>query len=226
MADLAIADAILEVRRRINDTTTNVVTDAQITEWLHRGARNVSVITLCKPVVNNVVLLENQMRYTLGSDFVKVNVVLRTNRDGTSEEEGLQRIHPRHVGSTYLGTPGVPKYWFDWRQSGNENYIYVFPTPSATAALGTSEVHVHGYMIVDDYGAGDELPDQANNLSILYAVACGFIREGKHAKAALEMQRYLNAVSNMRQVEYEHHQMPDTIDMGKIPDTKVYPERQ
>jgi len=232
MADLAIADAILEVRRRINEPSEKVILDTEITEWLHRGARNVSAITLCNTATtgSDSTFVQNTFRYPITSDFIKLDTAIRIKSDGSTELEGLQRIHPRHTGHVGGGsTPGTPKFWFNWHEAGQPtyiNYLYTYPTASSTAATGSSGVRIRGYLIVDDYGDGDQLPDWANNLAILYAVACAHIKEGKHAKAAVEIQRYMNAVMNARRIFYESNQVPDTADMRKLPDTKIYPERQ
>lgn len=227
MAALTKANALAEVRRRIDDKTGNVISDTQINEFLDRGARNVSVVTLCKPISETEALVQNKFSYALATDFIKIDAVTRTNTTGTTEVEGLQHIHPRHTGATFLGTPGTPKFWFDWRESGNANNVYIFPTPSAAVATGSTSVIVYGYEIVDDYGTtGTRLPKWANNLAVQYAVACCYIKEGKHAKAALEMQKYMNGLINARMILHDHPKEPDTIDMAKIPDTKVYPERQ
>ena len=224
MAVLSKAEAVLAVRRRINEPTASTILDAQIEEWLNRGARQVSSLTLCKPTSEITVLTINKMNYIQTANFIKIaSVSVATSAAPTDVLRGLQRINPWQIGHVALPTSGIVNYWTAWGKDGDTTMIGVYPTAVATG----NSMHAHGFILAEEYGtSGDQLPIELNNLAIIYAVACYHIREGRHQKAALELQKFFSMCMNARSFTYTLNEIPDTADMRKLADVKVLPQQQ
>ena len=217
---LTKANALAEVRRLINEPTENVFSDAQIGDatdvrsWLDRGARCTSSITLCEPASESEALVASTIHYTLATHFIKVTAVMLTNSDGTALQEGLQHFDIRGLGNVTDATLGKPRFWYKHGQT-----LLIYPAPSATYGGATYNVTVYGYVCVDDYSTtGVNLPDYLNYYAVKYAVAQAYIKDGKHAKAAQEMQSFMRGCMFHRRDKIDQIEYPDTVDMRMIPD--------
>lgn len=226
---LTRANALAEVRRLLNEPTENVFSDAQIgngtdaRSWLDRGARCVSALTLCEPAVEVETLVASTIHYTLSAHFIKIVAVLLTESTGTYNQEGLQHFDIRGLGNVCASTLGKPRFWYR-----HGNTLFIYPAPDATTYGGvTYELNVYGYIVVDEYGAnGTNLPDYLNYYAVKYAVAQAYIKDGKHAKAAFEMQDFMRGCMFHRRDKIDQIENIDTIDMRMIPDITIPAQQQ
>jgi len=216
MAALTKANALAEVRRLLNEPTELVFNDTEIDEWLDRGARCTSALTLCEPATEFENFEVNTIHYTLSTHFIKVRSVMYSSATGVPIN-GLQRMDIRWLGNAYSSTLSTPKFWYL-----HGDTLIIYPCPTSALAASDAGVEVYGYVVVEDYGTnGTNLPDYLNYFAVNYAVAQAYIKDGKHSKAALEMQKFMRGCMFHRRDKIDQIENVDTVDMRKIPDVTL-----
>jgi len=215
---LTKANALTEVRRLINEPTSNIFSDTEINEWLDRGARCTSSITLCEPATEVEDLAVDTIHYSLSTHFIKVTAVMYSSAGtAAAPDQGLQRMDIRILGNSVSSEKGIPKFWYI---HGTRLYIYPCPTDAIAGASGA--VTVYGYVCVDDYHTdGTNLPDYLNYYAVKYAVAQAYIKDGKHAKAAQEIREFMQGCMFHRRDKTDQMDNLDTVDMRMIPDITI-----
>jgi len=212
-----------EIRRLLNEPTANVFSDDMINDWINIAARNVSAVTLCNLTqVTTGTLVTNTMRVDLSSsDLIKARAA--TFYDTGAETKGLQRITPRMYGNIYddANAVGDPVHWFFFG-----DYIYFDPGVSTS---NIDKINVYGSTMVANYASDfsdattNTLPDHLQAVCIPFVLSCAYCKDGKHRKAAIEMQRYMAMVMRYRMDVTEEIERVDTRDMRRLPDTTVVP---
>jgi hypothetical protein len=222
MSLITLANAITEVRRRINEPTANFISDAEITEWLNRGARNVSSTVLSNWTTETDTMTATlQFVYTTTAEFIKAAGAVYTSTAGLAYH-GLRRMRLQEIGHTKAQdtTGDRPLGYILW----GGNMIY-WPAPGSTATSAGDKVVVYGYIIEDNYTDGN-LQDYVGLLPITYAVAMAHIKLGNHSKSALEFKRYMSGIMMARRdFGFGRTEEVEGYDVSKIPDITVYPEQ-
>lgn len=219
MAIYTKAQMRTRVREILNEPTARVFTDTELNKWIDTGARLASILTLCKENSEDVnTATENKMEYALTKEYIMVESAVFNDEDDTDDEIGLQRIDPRMIGHVHDGTAGKPIYYFHF-----ENSLFVWP--AASTGIVNGSITVFGYTVVDDYGtSGGNLPEEIERLVLDFALSCAYTKIGKHQKAGLYMQRFMNNCSIHRRDVNEAINILDTHDMFRIPDRTVVAE--
>ena len=216
-------EAITVIRSRLNEPTANRWTNAELTVWLDRAARNISTIALCNMATEDVTPIADQMRYSLSNEYIKTESVNFDVGPGVSDShKGLMRADIRAFGQLCAATAAdKPLYYYIFGDN-----IWFWPAPNATA-VAAGNVKVWGYIVVANYASDytdvttNALPNYLCPVAVDYAVSCAYTKIGKHSLAALNMQRYMANVSFHRNNVYGATNRVDTYDMTKVPDRTV-----
>ena len=195
------AEALIQVRALINETTPRFWTDEELNNWVIEGSVDISVKTLCYEVKDSIALLEDQLEYTafvtLGAGKIAevIKVYACIYDDESNVYRGLEKIHPRQIQHLPQSTAGPSYYYYHF---GGK--IGIFPIPTATEALLTDPVLVYCSMVA---GAITNLPDHYQQFAVIYAAAMARFKERKNAEAMALYTKYINSMNFHRADIYE-----------------------
>ena len=120
-ASLLETTFITNFRSDVDEDTADFVTDAQITQWINAGLRNISFVTKMYPEFASATC-DSSAYYTLPSDLENLGAV--TYIDTTGKHFPVMKVSPVHAQD--LGfTSTLAKYY-----SREGNRLYLFGTPS------------------------------------------------------------------------------------------------
>ena len=219
MADLSATTLKTEVRVLLNEPTSNVFSDDMIFDWINIAARNVSAVTGAVRTTATVTLTTSEgiLKHNLSGNFIKIESA-RFNDAAPAVEnnKGLQRITPEMIGHVAEKTPTIPRFYCTWgnAKNGTDN-AFVWPTSSDSEDQDT--LTFTGPAMVSDYPTN--LPEYLQYPCVYFALACAYCKDGKHRKAAHEMQRYMSIVMHYRR------DVVDDIERIDGRETRVLPDR-
>ncbi len=220
MADLTRANLRTEVRRLLNEPTANVFSDDEINDWIDIAARNISAIVGCiQTRVKYALSSAGQLMHdTSSTDFIKVDAVVFEDVSTGENDAGLQRITPEMLGNVTDGhSEGIPRFY-----CFHGDDVYVWPTASATQSADV--INVMGPTMVADFGT--TLPEYLQYPCVHFALACAYCKDGKHRKAALEMQRYMTIAMHFRRDIIDDFERVDGKESRKSPDRTITAEQR
>jgi hypothetical protein len=217
MATLTLLTIRSLVRSDLNESTTTMLSDAEITAIANDGYRDTAVKGLCieskiaKDAIAALKIID------LGATVIKVNYVeyLDEASVGTSGGVGILAISPQNVGYIPV-TTGTPAGWFQWGR-----YLVVEPIPSgSTQSLAVyASIYPSAAMSAD----GDtpaSLPVEFHECVYLYTLAFAALKLKRWADAANAYNRYIMDVQRKRQqyvMKYPDprasHNIPDSVTM-------------
>jgi hypothetical protein len=225
---IAKTEILAQTRRLLDETTETYWTDTELNEWIDRGCRRLSQCTLAKWDTEDVTLVASQLKYSLTKYFLTIESALydvATN----GERKGLQRMRPPAIGNSGVVTSGVPNCYWPFGNTYADNgttvtkgcRIYIYPVPTASEAAKL--VSIYGYVIPLTYGAGgsETLPVHLQQDVVNFALSCAYTKLGKHRKAGILMQNFINKCIEERRKRNERIGLADTIDMASIPDYTI-----
>ncbi len=230
MAALSRANLLTEVRRLLNEPSTNVYSDDMINDWLDIAARNVSIITGAIRSTESETLTTGtagKLKWALSTDFIKVESVRFNDVADVENSAGLQRITPEMIGHVEEKTQGIPRFYCDFgdtRAGGHS--VFLWPTHSSDENNDT--ITVTGPTMVADYGGGgsETLPEYLQYPCVYFALSCAYTKDGKHRKAAHEMQRYMSIVMHYRRDVTDDLDRVDGHETRKLPDRTIIAGQQ
>ena len=191
-----IQQAITKTRELINETTAAFWSDDEIEGWIEEACIDISTKLLAAVTFNQMTLVDGQYRYTT-SDHSWIGDCIVPKKvwyDSSAGPLSLQMINDDQFG--HLDRQDAEPTYFHY--DSQERTFYIFPTPDSSVATDTISV-VHSYE-TDDI---DNIRDEYQILTWLYAVHKCKMKERLHQESALVYQLYVNAVNFERRDKYD-----------------------
>lgn len=199
---LTEAQLITETRSVLNEATAAFYSDAQITQWLRQGARDIALKTRCFEADATIAVVASTLTYAFPTDAFWIHSVFNATT-GIS----LTKIDPHKMGHIVdSATAAVPLYWFAFNDK-------VYLTPLASGSSTLTLLYAKTTETVTD------IPDEYRIELINYAVSRALIRNQQAIEALAVMNIYNNHVQFARRDVLERG--VTAIDEITIPDTKV-----
>lgn len=197
-----LAQLITEVRAVLNESTAAFYTDAQITQWLQQGARDIAMKTRCVEADSTIAVVATTLSYAFPTDAFWIHSILNATT-GIS----LIKIDPYKMGHiTDTATAAVPIYWFAFNAK-------IYLTPIASGSVTLTVLYSKTTEAVTD------IPNEYRIELINYAASRALIRNQQAIEALALMNIYNNHVQFARRDVLERG--VTAIDEITMPDTKV-----
>jgi len=224
MGTLTVAKIISNVRSDLNETTTTVLSDAELTIMINDGYKDVATKGLCyENKISKDVSASQKVISLVSSNVVRVNYVEYKSAD-TEGGWGMLRVLPQTIGyspveyvSSTNGT-GAPQYYFQWGP-----YLIIEPIPD----VGTYHISVYASCYPQavrvatsaDIAAGD-VPVEFHESIYLFTLAFAALKLKRWGDAASTYNRYIISLQQKR-AEYISkypdvrftHELPDNVTM-------------
>ena len=205
------ATMITRVRSLLNEPTALVFTDAELTNWIDRGANIVLKDSKGKRNIVNFNATTAVAEYTLASigisetraitiETVFYSGVTNTTVPAPQTVSGgycLEKIHPRQITESPHAALSAPRFWYERgattgssESTAGTRYIGISPTPVNTIGGGL-DAYLLGFVVL--YYENELTFDNTINLlpNHLQEVVTWYVM----AQANLKLKRY--AISNM-----------------------------
>ena len=218
MGTLTVAKIISMVRSDLNETTTTMLSDAELTIQINDGYKDTCVKGLCyeNKIAKNNIATSQKVISLVGDNVIRVNYV--EYKTGTTEGgKGMIGILPQAVGYIPINT-NVPQYWFQWGQ-----YLIVEPLPdAATYDLAVYAACYPSAVLVATSAdlPASNLPAEFHECVYLFTLAFAALKLRRWGDAAMAYNKYIVAVQQKR-MEYvmkypdgrASHELPDNVTM-------------
>lgn len=220
MGTLTVSNIISNVQSDLNETTTTMLSNAELTIMINDGFKDTCVKGLCyeNKIAKDAIAAEKIISL-VSSNVIRVNYVeYKTGSSfGNGGGKGLIAVLPQSIGYPPI-TTGEPKYWFQWG-----SYLIIDPIP--TAATYSLAVYAACYPSAVLVATSADLP--ASNLPVefhecvyLFTLAFAALKLKRWAEAANAYNKYISDVQRKR-MEYVmkypdgriSHEIPDSVTM-------------
>jgi hypothetical protein len=215
---LTVAKILSNVRSDLNESSTTILSDAEITIILNMGYRDVCAKGLCyeSKIAKTNISVSQKVVSLVGNGVIRVNYV-EYKSGATQGGWGLLCALPQTFGHASVDGSS-PQYWFQWG-----DYLILDPVPD----VGTYDLEIYAacYPTVVLSTAGTDLP--ASNLPVefhesvyLFTLAFSALKLRRWADAAMAYNQYIVEVQRKRNeyvMKYPEgqiaHRLPDTVTM-------------
>ncbi|MFH1230615.1 MAG: hypothetical protein V1709_03875 [Planctomycetota bacterium] len=236
MGTLTVANIINNVRSDLNETTTTVLSDAELTIILNDAYKDVATKGLCFegkiaianiPALQKIIDLTNTTITDPDYKIIRVNYV-EYKSGATQGGVGLMCVLPQAIGyipaelvSTTNGT-GTPQYWFQWG-----NCLIIEPVPDV--ATYDLEVYATCYpqavrvATSADIAAGD-VPVEFQECIYLFTLVFAALKLRRWGDAANAYNKYIISVQQKRAEFVSKY--PDYRSSHELPDNVTMQEQQ
>ncbi len=217
MGTLTVSKVISMVRTDLNESSTTLLSDAEITIIINDGAKDICAKALC---YENKITKDNiaaeKIVSLVGNNVIRVNYV-EYKSGATTGGQGMICALPQTYGHTPINT-NVPQYWYQWGQ-----YIVLDPVPDA--ATYDLEIYAACYPSTVLVATSADIP--ASNLPAefhediyYFTLAFSALKLRRWADAANAYNKYIMDIQRKRQeyiMKYVDgrlsQQMPDNVTM-------------
>lgn len=215
MGTLTLATIRQLIRSGLNETTTTMLSDAELNSVINDAYKDTAVKGLCyeyKITKDNISI--SQKIISLAEEDPKV---IRVNyveyKTGTTEGgKGLICVIPQVVG--YEGiSDNTPKYWFQWG-----DYLVIEPLPdAATYDLALYAACIPTPVLSADGDLCDDIPAEFHECVYYFALAFAALKLKRWSVAATAYNKYISDVQRKREEYARSH--PDGRFAHKVPDS-------
>ncbi len=214
MGTLTVTGIINNVRSDLNETTTTMLTDAELTIMINDGYKDVCTKALA---YENKITKDNiaaeKIVSLVGSNVIRVNYV-EYKSSTTQGGKGLICAMPQAFGFMPIST-SVPLYWFQWG-----DFLIIDPIPDATtydlAVYATCYPSAVLVATSADLPASN-LPAEFHECVYTFTLAYAALKLRRWADAANAYNKYIVDVQRKRQEYISKH--PDGRISHEIPDS-------
>ena len=218
MGTLTVAKIIDNIRSALNETSTTMLSDAELTILINDGYKDVcsKVLAYEKKITKDNISTSEKIVSLAGENVVRVNYV--EYKTGTTEGgKGLICVVPQAVGHIPIST-NAPQYWFQW------DNLVIEPLPdAATYDLAIYASCYPSAVLVAtsaDLPASD-LPAELHEDVYLFALAFAALKLRRWGDAALNYNKYIMDIQSkrvqyiMKQVDLRmSHELPESVTIG------------
>ena len=185
------ATALQQERSILNEPVARFWSDEELNNWTIEACVDISTKTLCREVIDTVVLVTNTMNYTAmvtgsaGSvaKIVKVHACLYGKSDGSSDYKSLRRIRPIQV-NRQEKIAGPPEVFFHFN-----TVLGLYPL--ATSDENGDIVQVYHSSIAS---AITELPEYYQPFAVNYAIGKALWKDKQWASGGLLLNDYYSMI--------------------------------
>lgn len=222
MGTLTVSNIISNVRSDLNETTTTMLSDAELTIMINDAYKDTCVKGLCyeNKITKDNIAVSEKIISLVSSNVIRVNYV-EYKTGATEGGKGMICTLPQVVGYVPINT-NAPQYWFQWGP-----YLIVEPLPDA--ATYDLAVYAACYPSAVLVATSADLP--ASNLPVefhecvyLFTLAFAALKLKRWADAANAYNKYIADVQRKR-MEYVM-KYPDGRISHEIPDSVTMEERR
>lgn len=206
------------IRADLNESSTTILTDAELTSLCNDGYKDTAVKGLCyeNKITKDDILVSQKIISLADQDPKVIRVNYVEYKSGTTQGgEGMLCALPQTVGHLAINT-SVPQYWFQWGQN-----LVVEPLPdAATYDLAIYASCVPTPALSTGTDTLDDLPVEFHECVYLFALAFAALKLKRWADAAKAYNRYIMDVQRKRAEfisKYAEgrftHELPDNVTM-------------
>ena len=224
MATLTLSGIRNLVRSDLNETSTTMLSDAELNTMINDGYKDVANKGLCyevKASVPNVTALVKIISFAeitalnFGIKITKVEYKSGTTDGGT----GMMAILPQAVGHIPING-NSPQYWFQWGE-----HLVIEPLPD----IATYDLYVYMSftplaIISSESGTPVLLPIEFHECVYLFTLAFAALKLRRWGDAAMAYNKYIMSVQQKR-AEYITR-YPDYRSSHELPDNVIMQEQQ
>jgi hypothetical protein len=216
MGTLTVTNIINNVRSALNETSTTMLSDAELTIIINDGYKDICSKALAyeKKITKDNIATSQKIVSLVGENVCRVNYV--EYKTGTTQGgKGLICILPQTVGHVPIST-NAPQYWFQWGE-----YLIIEPLPdAATYDLAVYASCYPSAVLVAtsaDLPASD-LPAEFHEDVYYFTLAFASLKLKRWADAASAYNQYIADIQNKR-MQYitkpvdsrMSHELPDSV---------------
>ena len=184
------AEAEVQVRSVIKESTADFWTSDEIQSWLVEGAAGFSTMSGLYESVDDLTLVANQIEYTAldagesVADIVRIHAAVYN--DGSNGYTGLAELGPEVIGRRDYEDAGDPEGYTLFAEK-----LIISPITTAAIVTAGGVVRVYYSKMADSI---TDLPDHLQQFVTYYAIAMAFFKLGKNSVATQFLTMYHNAV--------------------------------
>lgn len=220
MGTLTITNIINNVRSALNETSTTMLSDAELTILINDGYKDICAKALSyeKKITKDNISTSQKIVPLVGENVARINYV--EYKSGTTEGgKGMMCVLPQAVGHIPINT-NAPQYWYQWGE-----YLVLEPLPdAATYDLSVYASCYPSAVLVAtsaDLPASD-LPVEFHEDVYYFTLAFAALKLKRWADAATAYNRYIADIQIKRmqyitkQVDIRMtHELPESVTMGE-----------
>ena len=215
------ANLITEVRGLLAEPVARFWSDAELQIWIDWAARELSAITLCTPITEEVTTTTDTFSYALTAQFISIHSVMFNDTKSLQRLDAFSFGHGAQDGLA-ADTNREPSWYYV-----HGNRVYLWPVPKGSA-VGASLIDVYGWRTayaferdVSRYPKQYDIPDPFQPLLVPFVMACARAKEQKHAIARIHMMEFLSRAGEARIDITDHSLRKTSNDQHAIPDQTV-----
>lgn len=219
MGTLTVTNIINNVRSALNETSTTMLSDAELTIMINDGYKDICTRALAyeNKITKDNISTSQKIVSLVGSNVLRVNYV--EYKSGTTEGgKGMVCVLPQVVGHVPINT-NVPQYWYQWGE-----YIVVEPLPdAATYDLAVYATCFPSAVLVATSAdlPSSNLPVEFHEDVFYFTLAYANLKLKRWADAATAYNRYISDIQ-LKRMQYImkpvdarlSHELPDNINIG------------
>jgi hypothetical protein len=213
------------VRSDLNESSTTILSDAEITSITNDGYKDTAVKGLCfESEISKTIAAGGKVIPLAGSNVIRVNYV-EYKAGSTEGGWGALAILPQTVGHITAALMdvslrgGPPQYWFQW----GDNLVI---EPAADAGTYNIKIYASCYPTAAITTSLTNLPVEFHECVYLFTLAYSALKLRRWGDAALAYNRYIISVQQKR-AEYISkyaeprfvHDLPENVEL-KNPNQK------
>lgn len=196
----SLASAIIvDARYYLNESSESFWSDAELLVYLNQGTVDIVARTHCLEAIETETLVENQMGYTLGDNFIVVKQVIY------DDAKALRKGNIESFGDI-SGTSGEPAYWTQWGTK-----VLVYPIPDATAAGNSIDVYTVSLPAAVVSGAAVKVPAYYDRALTLYIVVQALKKDRRYGESNAVLTEYLAEIDRYR-ADFSYQPVKGQID--------------
>ena len=185
MAYPDLSDLLLRLRSLLDEQSTRLYSDAQLTRWLNEGEFDLAAKSLCMEDITTVTTTADTRAVSLYC--AKILAVVYVGSDVV----GVTKIVPRYLG--HLTLSGLtPQYWFQWGYQ-----LGIEPIPNDSYSLNVYVAKLPDVKMSDTTDE-PEVPKEFQHLVVRYAFYKALMRDRLFGQAGTVYQQYINDMTKIR----------------------------
>lgn len=193
MASITISTITSIVRDNLNEQSTVILSDTEISNIIKDGYKDALAKLLCYEVSEALTLVDGQKIYPIPATY---QVPFRVTYV-ESNSKGLMEILPQIVGhlnpTDITSGKGIPLYWFQW----GKNIIFE-PTPNSTAAGYTTNIYRACFPDSAPTTVLTNLPAELDDCVADFATAYANFKLKRWGDAGLAYNRYIAGIQKRK----------------------------
>lgn len=219
MATLTLGTIKSLIRDVLNESSTTMLIDTELTSVINDGYKDVATKALSYEYkITKTNIAAEKIISLKAEDPVVIRVNFVEYKSGTTEGgQGLMEILPQAIG--YIPVSGsTPQYWFQWG-----DMLVIEPVPdAATYDLALYASCYPTPALSSSTDTLDDLPEEFHECVYFFALAYSALKLRRWGDAALAYNQYIATVQRHKAEYIAKH--PDTRITHDLPDSVILQE--